>query len=91
MTNQQAPDLPSGQQDFQRLQLLVEQTSSTRDSFRLSRQLRELEQQHRRGRDINAGWQQWHAALLKTQTLTERRRQTIPSFSYPELPVSERA
>ena len=91
MTNQQAPDLPSGQQDFQRLQLLVEQTASTRDSFRLSRQLRDIEQQRRRGREISAGWQQWHAALLKTQKLTEHRRQSIPSFSYPELPVSARA
>ncbi len=91
MTNQPAPDLPSGQQDFQRLQLLVDQTASTRDSFRLSRQLRELAQQHKRGRDISSGWQQWHAALLKTQALTDSRRQTIPAFTYPELPVSARA
>jgi ATP-dependent helicase HrpA len=91
MTNQPAPDLPSGQQDFQRLQLLVEQTASTRDSFRLSRQLRELAQQKKRGRDISAGWQQWHAALLKSQTVTDSRRQTIPLFTYPELPVSARA
>ncbi|MDB9969827.1 ATP-dependent RNA helicase HrpA [Porticoccaceae bacterium] len=91
MTNQPAPDLPSGQQDFQRLQLLVDQTASTRDSFRLSRQLRELSQQHKRGRDISFGWQQWHAALLKTQALTDSRRQTIPVFTYPELPVSARA
>jgi ATP-dependent helicase HrpA len=91
MTNQPAPDLPSGQQDFQRLQLLVEQTASTRDSFRLSRQLRELAQQNKRGRDISAGWQQWHAALLKSQRVTDSRRQTIPLFTYPELPVSARA
>jgi ATP-dependent helicase HrpA len=91
MTNQPAPDLPSGQQDFQRLQLLVEQTASTRDSFRLSRQLRELAQQCKRGRDISGGWQQWHAALLKSQTVTASRRQTIPLFTYPELPVSARA
>jgi len=91
MTIQPAPDLPSGQQDFQRLQLLVDQTASTRDSFRLSRQLRELSQQHKSGRDISSGWQQWHAALLKTQALTDSRRQTIPVFTYPELPVSARA
>jgi ATP-dependent helicase HrpA len=91
MTNPPAPDLPSGQQDFQRLQLLVDETASTRDSFRLSRQLRELAQQYKRGRDISGGWQRWHAGLLKTQTVTDSRRQAIPAFTYPELPVSARA
>jgi ATP-dependent helicase HrpA len=91
MTNQPAPDLPSGQQDFQRLQLLVDETASTRDCFRLSRQLRDLSQRYKRGLDINSGWQQWHSALLKSQALTHSRRQAIPAFSYPELPVSARA
>lgn len=86
-----APDLPSGQKDFQRLQLLVDETASTRDNFRLSRQLRELAQQFKRGGDISSGWQTWHAGLLKTQALTDSRRQTIPNFTYPELPVSARA
>ncbi len=91
MTDQQTPDLPSGQQDFQRLQQLLEQTASTRDSYRLRRQLNELQQQQKRGNDITDAWQRWHAGLLQTQARSSSRQQSIPALSYPELPVSARA
>jgi len=91
MTDLPATDLPSTEQDFQQLQHLLEEAASTRDKYRLHRQLQQMQEQRKRGVDITAAWQTWHEALLATQALTERRRQMVPDFSYPDLPVSARA
>ena len=82
---------PSSAQDFQRLKILVEQSTSTGERFRLGRQLAELNKLSQQGKDIGARWDKWHTALLKNQQQIEKRQQNLPTLEYPDLPVSARA
>ena len=91
MSAAQELNRPSSAQDFQRLKTLVEQSTSTSERFRLSRQLAELNKLSRQGKDISARWDKWHSALVKNQLLIEKRRNNLPKLEYPELPVSARA
>ncbi len=91
MPTEEQLNRPNSQQDFQRLHTLVEQSTSTRERFRLSRQLVELSKLAQRGKDISAPWEKWHSALLKNQLQIEKRRQNLPVLEYPDLPVSARS
>ena len=90
-TAQELNTPPSTPQDFQRLKCLVEQSTSTRERFRLGRQLAELNKLAEQGKAITERWGKWHAALLKDQQQIEKRQRNLPTLEYPDLPVSARA
>ncbi len=91
LNSSNSPQSPTSREDFQRLKILVEQSTGSSERYRLGRQLAELEKLSRQGKDISARWGKWHAALLKSQQQIEKRQQNLPALEYPDLPVSARA
>ena len=79
-TAQELNTPPSTPQDFQRLKCLVEQSTSTRERFRLGRQLAELNKLAEQGKAITERWGKWHAALLKDQQQIEKRQRNLPAL-----------
>ncbi|MGB0669333.1 MAG: ATP-dependent RNA helicase HrpA, partial [Porticoccaceae bacterium] len=64
---------------------------TSRDLFRLNKQLTDLQQRVARQQDITEGWKKWRQAAQRSQQIVSARRDNLPSISYPDLPVSARA
>ncbi len=91
MSNTENRGLPQTASDFKQLQSLVDTLTTTRNRHRMSRQLATLKQASQRGKVIDRDWEKWHTALLSNQAELQQRSESLPKFSFPDLPVSARA
>ncbi len=82
---------PSKKTDFEQLAQWLPQSVSSRDLFRLGRQLKELQRQWMAKKDIATAWQQWSSTVLRSSTQVSARQQSLPQITYPDLPVSARS
>ena len=88
----QFPDqAPSSAEQFASLAKTVASSVTSRDLFRLSKQLAELQQRVARNQDIAQGWNKWRSAVQRSQQIVSARRDNLPAISYPDLPVSARS
>jgi ATP-dependent helicase HrpA len=82
---------PSKKTDFEQLAQWLPQSVSSRDLFRLGRQLKELQRQWMAKKDIATAWQKWSSTVLRSSTQVSARQQSLPQITYPDLPVSARS
>ena len=82
---------PGTAQQFQPLAEALVDLVTSRDLFRLNKQLTDLQQRVARQQDITEGWKKWRQAAQRSQQIVSARRDNLPSISYPDLPVSARA
>ena len=82
---------PSKKTDFEQLTQWLPQSVSSRDLFRLGRQLKELQRQWTAKKDIATAWQKWSSTVLRSSTQVSARQQSVPQITYPDLPVSARS
>lgn len=69
---------------------LVDRVTS-KDLFRLSRQLDQLQRDQSDKKYIGEAWKRWSEAVGRSQQIVKDRHNSLPSISYPDLPVSARA
>jgi len=82
---------PSEKTDFEQLAQWLPQSVSSRDLFRLGRQLKELQRQWAAKKDIATAWQKWSSNVSRSSTQVSARQQSVPQITYPDLPVSARS
>ena len=82
---------PSSAQQLESLDLALSGAVTSRDLFRLSKQLAELKQRAARKQDITQAWKKWRQAVQRSQQIVSARRDNLPEISYPDLPVSARS
>ncbi|MEJ6773970.1 MAG: ATP-dependent RNA helicase HrpA, partial [Porticoccaceae bacterium] len=82
---------PLKKADFEQLFQWLPQSVSSRDLFRLNRQLNELQRLWMSKKDIAAAWQKWSANALRANVQVIARQQTVPTIKFPDLPVSARS
>ena len=83
--------VPSKKADFGRLSQWLAQSVSSRDLFRLGRQLNELQRQWAGNTNITAAWQRWSSSVSHSIADVSARHKTLPQINYPDLPVSARS
>jgi len=83
--------VPSSAAHFEPLKQAIAQSVTSKDLFRLSKQLADLQQRASRKQDIAQGWSQWRQAAERSQQIVSARRDNLPAISYPDLPVSARS
>ena len=89
--NQFPEQAPSSAQQFAPITSALASLVTSRDLFRLSKQLTELQQHLARKQDITQGWKKWRQAAQRSQQIVSARRDNLPAISYPDLPVSARS
>ena len=82
---------PLKKADFEQLFQWLPQSVSSRDLFRLNRQLNELQRLWMSKKDIAAAWEKWSANALRANVQVIARQQTVPTIKFPDLPVSARS
>jgi ATP-dependent helicase HrpA len=83
--------IPHQAKQFRQLESALLAAVSSRDLFRLTQQLKKIEQVADRPKAQASLWQKWSAAVAKSQDWVEKRAGSFPGISFPELPVSARA
>ena len=83
--------LPTQPKQFRQLESALAAVVSSRDLYRLTRQLNKIKQAASDAKQQLLLWDKWTAAVARSQQWVEKRRAGFPQISFPELPVSERA
>ena len=83
--------LPAQPKQFRQLESSLAAVVSSRDLYRLTRQLNKIKQAASDAKQQLLLWDKWTAAVARSQQWVEKRRSGFPHISFPELPVSERA
>ena len=76
---------------FESLQKQLSETVASTDLYRLHRQLLEIRRLFDSDKDISQHWRKWQQAVAASQRRVNKRKQSLPSISYPDLPVSARS
>ncbi|MDG1310542.1 MAG: ATP-dependent RNA helicase HrpA [Porticoccaceae bacterium] len=82
---------PSNADQFEPLKKAVPSLVTSRDLFRLTRQLADLQQRFMAKQDITESWEKWAQAVERSSQIVNGRRDNLPSINYPDLPVSARS
>ena len=83
--------IPTQAVQFSALEEQLVDSVSSRDLFRLTKQLKRLAQGANKTADQTAQWSKWSASVAKSQQRVEERSASHPEISFPDLPVSARA
>ena len=82
---------PSVAAEFDPFKQLLADSVTSRDIFRLGRQLSDMQRKVSSKQDIADSWNKWLQAVERSQQIVNTRRENLPAITYPDLPVSARS
>lgn len=83
--------IPNQVKQFRLLESQLIDAVSSRDLFRLQKQLKKIQQGSENPEQRLSAWKKWSISFAKSQHWVESRAANFPEITYPDLPVSGRA